>query len=380
LRTLKQILIIVSNQFHRELKLCQGLNINKNINVFRNVRITFFLVVSFCLIIIIIILNRQPPRAPSKKGTDTPIATITQTFRTDSVGTNTFTPTGISTPVPGSLKYYLVDHVKNNADFAILAGWGINTAVVQFEINWSSTTWMSIFQSALDSNIKIVIWPTDFTNKRTNCDSGSPFPVSTNGDITKVEAMLETAMQYPNFIGIVNAHEWMWTSCPMTITEMAGLKIKLKAYMATDRPDVKVWNYTDSLESGYASSALPDNQIANIMDVAVIWKHCAGDADGMCDSSLARIEKSRARLNSLGLENQVELVYLIQTFTASSPYDGMFNLSELESYSCKFINTFALDGFGFYTWDAGWWPDLHIWTDLQPAIPYVHDYCLHMVP
>ena len=298
----------------------------------------------------------------------------------NAIDVSTLPPTGNSTPEPGYLKYYLVDRVKDNADFAILAGWGINTAVVQFDLNWSSETWNSIFQSALDSNINIVVWPTDFINKRKNCDSGSPFPVSSHGDIAKVEPLLDAAMQYPNFIGIVNAHEWMWASCPMTITEMAGLKTQLKAYMSTDRPDVKVWNYTDSLEKGYASSALPDNQIANIMDVAVIWKHCAGDSKGTCDNSLARIEKSRARLDSLGLENQVELVYLIQTFTASSPYDGMFNLIQLESYSCQFINTSALDGFGFYTWDAGWWPDLHSWTDLHPAIPYIHDYCLHMEP
>jgi len=358
------------------------MNFKLNAKIFKKIILTFSLVAFFCLIIFIIEIKMtgQPSNLPNQTGTDTPIASGSQTYRTDPTGTNTFTPTPMSTPVPSSLKYYLVDRVKNNADFAILADWGINTAVVLFDINWSSATWMSIFQSALDSKINIVIWPTDFTNKRTNCDSGSPFPVSTNGDITKVEALLDVAMQYSNFIGIVSAHEWMWTSCPMTIMEMTGLKTQLKDYMAAKRPDVKVWNYTDSLELGYTSSALPDNQIANIMDVAVIWKHCAGIDGIMCDSSKARIENSRARLISLGLENQIELVYLIQTFTASYPFDGRFTLWELENYSCEFLNTFALDGFGFYTWDAGWWPDLHSWIDLQPAIPFVLDFCLHAVP
>jgi hypothetical protein len=40
------------------------------------------------------------------------------------------------------------------------------------------------------------------------------------------------------------------------------------------------------------------------------------------------------------------------------------------------LNTSALDGFGFYTWNAGWWPDLHSWTDLQPAVPYIHNSCV----
>ena len=318
---------------------------------------------------------------PAMTSTPTPTSPASTSTPTK---TPTVTPTKTPTPTPGGstgskqTKYYLVDRVRSNSDYATLAGWGINTAVVQFDINSGSSTWQSMLQSAKNSNIKIVIWPADYSNKRSNCDSGSPFPVSTNGDINKVKALLDVATQYSNFIGIVNAHEWMWTSCPMALSEMAGLKTQLKAYLATKgRSDVKIWNYTDSLEKGYASSALPDNQISNIMDVAVIWKHCAGNAEGTCDSSQARIVNSRARLASLGLENQVELVYLIQSFTASSPYNGKFTLSQLETYGCQFIHTSALNGFGYYTWDAGWWQDLHSWTDLQPAVSYIHSNCIN---
>jgi hypothetical protein len=120
---------------------------------------------------------------------------------------------------------------------------------------------------------------------------------------------------------------------------------------------------------------LPDDQISRIMDVAVTWKHCAGNAEGSCDvgkdSALAQSISDRARITSNGLDKVVELVYIIQTFTYSGGYGTKFTLPQLEKYSCEFLNTDGLDGFGFYTWDAGWWPDLHSWSELQPAIPYV---------
>jgi len=167
----------------------------------------------------------------------------------------------------------------------------------------------------------------------------------------------------------------------MTFDEMAGLKTQLKAYALSKGRDIKVWNYINGL---YYESMFPASQIARIMDVAVIWKHCAGNAEGSCDigsnSALAQIKSDRARLVNAGLDGKVDLVYIIQTFTTSGLYSAKFTLPELENYSCEFLNTAALDGFGYYTWDAGWWPDLHSWTDLQPAIPYVRDFCLHSAP
>ena len=70
----------------------------------------------------------------------------------------------------------------------------------------------------------------------------------------------------------------------------------------------------------------------------------------------------------------------MQTFKqgSSGAYAGKFTLSELENYSCDFVNSGSLDGFGFYTWDEGWYTgNLKSFTDLQPAIPYIHSTCVH---
>jgi hypothetical protein len=279
------------------------------------------------------------------------------------------------------LKYLLADRVRDNADFATLAAWGINTAMVDFDINGKPEEWQAVFVEAAKYGINIVIWPSDWIDRRPDCDWAAPFPVSDHGDITKVKPLLDVASQYSNFIGIINGHEYLWTCTNMSFDEMAGLKDQLKAYTLSKGRAIKVWNYTDSLD--YDEGMLPASQIQRIMDVAVIWKNCAGNTTARCtggNSMLARIKNSRARLTRLGLGGKIELVFLIQTFTSDSPYNVKFTLSELENYACEFLHTSALDGFGFYTWDAGWWPDLHGWPDLQPAILYTYDNCVHMDP
>jgi len=328
-----------------------------------------------------------PVSSPTATRTPTRTATATAT-RTPTVAgtvlpTFTFTPstpTITNTPVAGvrTTKYYMVDRVINNADFATLAGWGINTAMVDFDVNGSATIWRNVFTSAAAYNINIVAWVSDWNNPRPNCDWEAPYPVSATGDITKVKPFLDVATQYSNFIGILNGHESFWTCTNMTFDEMAGLKTQLKAYALSKGRDIKVWNYINGL---YYESMFPASQISRIMDVAVIWKHCAGGAEGSCDvgtdSALAQINSDRARLTAAGLNGQVELVYLIQTFTTSAPYTVQFTLSQLQTYGCEFLNTNALDGFAYYTWYAGWWSDLHSWTALHPAIPYINTTCVH---
>jgi hypothetical protein len=155
------------------------------------------------------------------------------------------------------LKYYLVERVLNNADFATLAAWGINTAMVDFNVNGKSTDWQAVFVEPAKYNINIVIWPSDWNNPRPNCDWEAPYPVSTNGDITKVKPLLDVASQYPNFIGIINAHESLWTCTNMTFDEMAGLKDQLKTYTLTKSRTIRVWNYIDGI---YDKSKLPASQ------------------------------------------------------------------------------------------------------------------------
>jgi hypothetical protein len=281
-------------------------------------------------------------------------------------------PSGDTIPSRAT-RYYLADRVIQNTDFAKLANWGVNTAIVDFDVNGSALEWRAVFASAAAANINVVIWPSDWNDPRPHCGWEAPYPVSASGDITKVKNLLDVASQYPNFIGIVNAHESFWT-CDMSFDEMAGLKEKLKAYALSKGRAIKVWNYIDNL---YNRSMLPDNQIERILDVAVTWQHCAGNVEGTCNtespnSALNMIRNDRKRIADSGAK--VELVFIMQTFTTGG-YSTKFTLSQLQDYSCEFLNTSALDGFGFYTWHAGWWSDLHSWTELQPAVPYVYNHC-----
>jgi hypothetical protein len=315
--------------------------------------------------------TNTPGASPTASLTRTPTATFAPTTPTPATATPTLRS---STPAPsGQLRYYLADRVPANADFATLAGWGINTAVISFDVNGSATTWKAKLAAAQAAGVNVVIWPSDWTHPRTNCNWESPYPVSSGGDISRVKTLLDTATQYTAFIGIVSAQEPLISNCAMSFDEMAGIKTQINAYTASKgRSDIKIWNYIDNL---YTESTLPAAQIPRIMDVAVTWQHCAGNAEGSCASALTATTGDEARAKEAG----VELVWLIQTFTTSSPYTTKFSLAELESWSCQFIGA-GLDGFGYYTWDANWWPDLSEWTDLRPAVDYVSKNCGKSAP
>ena len=241
--------------------------------------------------------------------------------------------------------------------------------------------------AAANAGINIVIWP-DQGGDVSGCGWENPFNSPQNGDyIWRVKSMLDALGGNPHVIGMVIAHESEWNqgTCKTLIADMAAVKTQIKDYIFTKfgRTDFKIWNYIDNI------SDIPNIQdysgpsdYSKIMDVAVTWQHCAGNAESACDtgsySALSKINQDRDLLNAAG--SGVDLVFIQDTFTMSGGYETKFTLPQLENYSCEFLNTNALDGFGYYTWDAGWWPDLHSWTDLQPAVPYIHDTCANTAP
>ena len=364
---------------------------------------------------------------PTQTSTYKPTKTATKTSRP--VATNTPRPTATktskpvatNTPVTGTrpLKYYLVDRVLNNADFAKLAGWGINTAIVDFKVAPQSGTiaqWDSTVNAAAAAGIKVVIWPDGHQGRDVSgCRWETPFDKAdiNNGSdyIVNVKPILDHFGNNPNVIGIVTAHEPVWiqnaateAACNENIAGMTIIKTQIYDYInntvhrnASYAP-FKVWNYIDNI---YNISNLSDYnaankaaQIAGIMDVAVIWQHCAGyptyAGDGSaCEgtghyTALGGIDYDRnTMIVPNGLEGKVEEVFIMQTFKqgSSGAYAGKFTLSELEKYSCDFVNSGSLDGFGFYTWDEGWYTgNLKSFTDLQPAVPYIRDTCGHAAP
>jgi hypothetical protein len=280
------------------------------------------------------------------------------------------------------IKYYMVDRVRSGSDFATLAGWGINTAVVAIPTNGSDSSWQSVYNAAHTANINIVIWPLD-PGGDNNCGWESPFykPVDGNyiGTVTK---MMDWWANKPGVIGIVTFHEPMWessTGCKDSIADLSSIYQQIHSY--TNNPNFEVYGYIDNIVdapqmTGFQSYADMDK----IMDVAVTWHHCAGNVEGNCEggsnSALGKINNDRAKLASVN--SRVKLIFLMQTFTMGSSYGTKFTLSELENYSCDFLNTKALDGFGFYTWDEGWYSgNLKKWTDLQPAVAYINSNCIY---
>jgi hypothetical protein len=330
------------------------------------------------------------------------------------VATNTATPTTTRPTI-----YYVVDRVRNNADFALLASWGINTAIVDFKVAPQSGTiaqWDSVVNAAAAAGIKVVIWPDGHQGSDVSgCRWETPFDDAdiNNGTdyIINVKPILDHFGNNPNVIGIVTAHEPVWiqnaateAACNENIAGMTIIKTQIRDYInntvhrnASYVP-FKVWNYIDNI---YNISNISDYnasnkaaQIEGIMDVAVIWQHCAGYPTYAGDGSACEGTGHYTALGGInydrntmivpnGLEGKVEEVFIIQTFKqgSSGAYAGKFTLNELETYSCDFVNSGSLDGFGFYTWDEGWYTgNLKSFTDLQPAVPYIRDTCLHAVP
>ena len=325
--------------------------------------------------------------------TETIIPTLTFT------PTETFTPTQVPTPtpIPRQLKYYLTVGVRNVADFLTIHSLGINTIVLDLDAS-NPSTWDKYLSAAQNNDLNIVIFPSDSPHPRRVCDL--PYTDSANGNIDRVKRLLDVATKYPNFIGIFNAHMPLWSldksssACPMTFNEMAGLKDKLKAYALSKGRDIKVWNYIDSLYDGtmfpYDNTMLPNEEISKIMDVAVVWKYCAGNSEGLCipfgegvhnvdndNSALSLILHDRNRINSNGLDGKVELVFINQTFTAGAGYGNMFSPMDLNTYSCDFLKTNALDGFGYYTWDENWpKTQLKDYPDLQSEVLNIWNNCV----
>ena len=356
------------------------------------------------------------PVVPTNTPTVSPTPTRTNTPSAPTV-TRTSTPTIVRTPTQNrATTYYVVDRVRSNTDFALLASWGINTAIVDFKVAPQSGTiaqWDSVVNAAAAAGIKIVIWPDGHQGSDVSgCRWETPFDKTDIGNgtdyIINVKPILDHFGNNPNVIGIVTAHEPVWiqnatteAACNENIAGMTIIKTQIHDYInntvhrnASYAP-FKVWNYIDNI---YNISNLSDYnatnkaaQIEGIMDVAVIWQHCAGyptyAGDGSaCEGSghytaLGGINYDRnTMIVPNGLEGKVEEVFIMQTFKqgSSGAYAGKFTLSELENYSCDFVNSGSLDGFGFYTWDEGWYTgNLKSFTDLQPAIPYIHSTCVH---
>ena len=288
-------------------------------------------------------------------------------------------------------KYYGVDRVDPK-DINTLSPYHINTVITAFDVNESQAKWRSFFAEAEKYNVGVVVIPTDWDDPRPDCDWGAAYPVNPEqGDyIKKIKPMFDFMANQPQFIGVVNAHEALWTSCSMTIDEMATIKNQVKNYVKSEfGRDIQVWNYIGNIDYYINHNQLAIGDIPNIMDVAITWKHCIADAEGPClgdadiNSAIYQIRHDRTRIDQANdaTASHVELVFLFQTFSyiysPSSPYSRMPTLEEMNTYGCAFLGTDALDGFFWYTWAADWYTiNLDDDVTLWPAMNTVYDGCV----
>lgn len=126
-----------------------------------------------------------------------------------------------------NLKYYAVDRVRDNTDFAKLAAWGINTAVVNLFTGGSTSEWQSVYDAANAAGIKIVVWPNIGSDNA--CGWESPFNDPTGGSyIESVKPLLD--FWKDKAIGIVTAHEPMWHICNDKWKDMKATNEQIRAY------------------------------------------------------------------------------------------------------------------------------------------------------
>jgi hypothetical protein len=254
----------------------------------------------------------------------------------------------------GEIKYYGVDRGNpiTDANYAILSQRGVNTVIVETDINGGPSLWQSIISLATKYNFQVVIWPADWNAANwPDCGWEAPYiKEQWNDYIVKVKPLLDSIGGNPRVIGIVSAHEPFW-SCRMTVQEMADIRTQLKQYMKNKfGRDIQVWNYVDNIAENRLSGA----DIGRIMDVAVTWEHCFGGAEGTCEQARQKIMDDRRAINDANLGGKVELVYLFQTFSMNRGY-RMPTETEMYDWGCNFLGTGALDGFMYYTWGACWY-------------------------
>jgi hypothetical protein len=343
-----------------------------------------------------------PPSIP--KTENAAGSSITKTAEPEAVYTNTLTKTYSAASLPSATphpflqrldtrltRYYGVDRVVPK-DFSTLSSFHINTVITGFDVNEDLATWQAYFSMAEKYNIGIVVIPTDWEDPRPACSWGAAYKANpVDGDmISKIKPLLDYLGTQTQFIGIVNAHEPFWTSCQMTVDEMATIKNQVKDYMLRKfNRDIQVWNYIGSIDLYISERYMKINDIPKIMDVAITWKHCIADAEGPCmgdadaNSAIYQIQHDRKIIDQANSSagSQVELIFLFQTFyyldSASSPYTRMPTIDEMNRYGCAFLNTNALDGFFWYTWGADWYTmDLDDDESLWPAMNTVYADCV----
>lgn len=240
------------------------------------------------------------------------------------------------------LKYYGVDDIDPD-EFAFLKdSLGGNFGMV--ELSADSLKWKKALAEAEKYDLKIIIWPLGSGHQWTPWAwNGSSWDISSGLNALKY-AESYTVAGGEALMAVVMSHEPFYNNGdPFTASEMKMLYSALK----NEAPHVQLFVYMNDM--AYYDNR-PDTKIEDgIMDIAGIWLHCFGEAEGTCEESLQEIDKDYALIQEKGLKMQ--LFFAVQTFGIKGTKYMMPTAAEMRDFGTKVIEKNKLDGIFWYPWN-----------------------------
>jgi len=240
------------------------------------------------------------------------------------------------------MKYYGVDDIQP-AEFSFLKdSLGGNFAMI--ELSTDSLAWKEALELAEKNDIKLVIWPLGDGHQWTSWAWND-----TSWDISQGLDVMKYAEQYiisggENLVAVVMSHEPFYNNGdPFTASEMKLLYSALKNVA----PHVNLFVYMNDM--AYYDNR-PGTEIEDgLMDIAGIWLHCFGGAEGSWNDALEEIDDDRALVQEKGLNMQ--LFFALQSFGIAGTRYKMPSAADMLDFATPVFQKNKLDGIFWYPWD-----------------------------
>ncbi len=238
--------------------------------------------------------------------------------------------------------YYGVDTIQPS-DFSFLKNYlGGNFASLALECNVQQ--WQEALEEAEKNKMKLIIWPLGHGHQYTPWKwTGSDW------DISEGIEVMQFAEEYVSnggeaLLTVLMSHEPFWNNGnPFTTEQIKMLYSKLKSVA----PHVKLFVAFGCL-SCFDNN--PNTRIENgIADIAGIWLHCFGGAEGSEEDALKRIDADYDLIHSKGLH--MKLFFAIQSFGIEGTAYRMPSAIEMLEFGRKVFERNKLDGIFWYPWD-----------------------------
>ncbi|MFC2116569.1 T9SS type A sorting domain-containing protein [Bacteroidota bacterium] len=240
------------------------------------------------------------------------------------------------------LRYYGVDDIEPGEFSFLRDSLGGNFAIV--ELSTDVNAWKTTLEEAEKDEIDIVIWPLGNGHQWTPWAwDGSSWDISQGLDaMNYAETYVNSGGD--NLVAVVMSHEPFYNhGDPFTASEMKLLYSALKNVA----PHVKLFVYMNDM--AYYNKR-PNTIIEDgIMDIAGIWKHVFGGAEGTYEDAFKEIDDDYALIQAKGLN--LQLFFALQTFAIAGTDYKMPSAAEMLDFTTQVLEKKKLDGLFYYPWD-----------------------------